>query len=200
MAKKRQQENKAKDKIPVELSIFKPKRARKLYQLEMLREVAKKYELDVNSIWRDGDCFFSAVEDQLIVRDHAQKFDRTKLRHIVKEHIVSNSDFYKPFVGDGWDKFIKECTTKSIWAEGISPLALSYALGLTVIVINSDDTRPIIFKQPGDKFVLLGYEAGGHYNSLHGQISPNLQTLIDAETVAQLQEPEVDNNKVTLSR
>lgn len=132
-----------------------------------LEKQARALSFDCVNVDSDGSCFFHAVDDQLKVNNILIPGGSIKLREIAIQHILDNRGLYDEFIGNP-DKYLGSMVKHRTWADEIIIRALSRALNLTIVIINSDGTKPIVIKRENAAGVLcLGYETYGHYQSLH---------------------------------
>lgn len=132
----------------------------------MLEEEAKAYGFECSDTPANGDCFFSAVEQQLSIHAPDLFHPAYDLRAKTVGHIEHYFSEYRGFVEEP-DSYLERLRKSGTWADDVSIRALSRVLNVTLAIINSDGTPPIIIKRPHPRATLyLGYEIDCHYQSL----------------------------------
>lgn len=150
---------------------------------DQIRETAEYFGFICEDVSDDGNCFFHAVKKQLENNPNFQNLaNQEKLREIAVEHIIKNIDYYANFAEGDIDTFIEKISTPGEWADNIMIQAISRALNLNIIIIQSDGSMPtIIRRKEPDYSIFLGYEVGLHYQSLKllsNTLHQDLQMLI----------------------
>jgi hypothetical protein len=87
-------------------------------------------------------------------------FNNTRLRAIAVEYIINNINEFSGFITDeSNDDFIDRLSVDKTWGSHPALKALCFALNINIVVLNSDHTRPIIFKKTDAiQTIYLGYK------------------------------------------
>ncbi len=133
---------------------------------------------------KDGNCLFEAISRQLINILPNQKecdYSHIKLRKLAMNYLMKHQDFYGDFVGDhSFTSFIHKMGLPGTWAEHMVLNALAHLLNVTIVVINSDNSDPIILKKPhAQGIIYLGYEVNAHYQLLTRDLNIVPQKSLD---------------------
>jgi hypothetical protein len=133
---------------------------------ELLKREAMHFGFECQNVGKDGNCFFHAVADQLM-RYLSVQYSVQCLREIAATHIVEHIEEYEEFIGSDPNTYCSKILEDRTWADHLIVQALGRVLNVTITVINSDGTKPIIFRRAKPTATLyLGYEVGNHYQSL----------------------------------
>jgi tetratricopeptide (TPR) repeat protein len=147
-----------------------------ILQKEPLDAEAALWGFECKDVPADGNCFFHAVV-------HVMKLDHKELRLQTVQHIRKHLDFYKPFINtdsENAESYYKTAEDYIAylensgnskkpggWIDHIAILAFSRAFNVTVAIINSDGSEPLVFKRADpDNILYLGREVGLHYLAL----------------------------------
>ncbi len=161
-----------------------------------LKQTAQVFGFKCIPISKDGNCLFEAVSAQVekILPNQKEHYNHEELRNLAVNYLMEQQGFYENFVEDhSFTNFIRKMSLSGTWAENTALNALAHILNVTIVVINSDSSQPIILKKPHARGIIyLGYEVNSHYQSLERdlQINPqkNIQTYInDAELMEEPQ-------------
>jgi hypothetical protein len=133
----------------------------------------------------DGNCFFHALISQLQIYQLyvATPLTHTMLRNIATRHLGLNKALYCNHIEDNsWDDFLVKANEENYWAESVLIQATVRALNINLIIFQSDNSKPIIFKSanPLCTFFIFYEVANYHYQSLQPlqPISPELTKLL----------------------
>jgi len=136
-------------------------------KVDQLNTMLEPHGICVEEVARDGNCFYRAAADLLNKINKCDNYTHGDLRKLAAKHVIDNIDFYRQYIPGNLDSFIAKGSEQGKWAEDIMPHALARALNCNIVIINSDQTTPIVIKRAGATNTLsLGYEVGAHYNSL----------------------------------
>jgi len=140
-----------------------------------LQKVAQSFGFKCNPIPKSGNCLFEAVSEQLkvILKDKKDHFDHKELRKLTVAFLMKHQEFYENFVEDhSFASFIHKMSMPGTWAENTALNALAHVLNVTIVVINSDGSAPIVLKKPhAQGIIYLGYEVDAHYQRLERDLS-----------------------------
>jgi hypothetical protein len=136
-----------------------------------LQEAAHLFGFKCTPIAKDGNCLFEAISQQLIKILPTQKechYSHVKLRELAVNYLMKHQEFYENFVEDhSFASFIHKMGLPGTWAENMALNALAHVLNVTIVVINSDNSDPIVLKKPhAQGIIYLGYEVNAHYQLL----------------------------------
>jgi hypothetical protein len=132
---------------------------------EDLHKQARNFGSRCHDVPGDGNCLFEAVAHQLEIR-WLRSISQAKLRLLAVEHISQHQFEYQGFIEGDFDKFVERVARDGTWANNVVITALARALDLTIIIINSDGSMPIIENPGSSNIIYLGYEIERHYQSL----------------------------------
>jgi hypothetical protein len=62
-------------------------------------------------------------------------------------------------------KYVQEASRDTAWADEMMTAVLCRVLGITIVLINSDDSDPTILHGGNNAILYLGYEVGRHFQS-----------------------------------
>lgn len=137
--------------------------------------LSKSHGFIIRDVDGDGNCFFSAIEDQLrkqapdLLEDHNML--RLRAAKYMNDHIAE----YGPFIAGlstSPIEYLESMATSGEWADEPIINALARALDVTIVIIRSDQQVPnIINPGEGRRALHLGYYVGIHYVSLHNTLS-----------------------------
>jgi len=153
-----------------------------------LSSAAQSFGFKCKSIAKNGNCLFEAVSQQLKVILPNQKqhhFSHLELRKMAVSYIMKHQEFYENFVEDhNFASFIHKMGLPGTWGEHIALNALAHILDMTIVVVNSDNSPPVVLKKPNAQGIIyLGYEVNLHYQVLERDLNVvaqhNIQAYID---------------------
>jgi len=134
-----------------------------------LKKQASLYGFDCVDVIGGGDCLFNAVIAQLILLNipGSTMLNVQQLRVLSAQHFYDNANLYEKTIGN-IRAFVGEILKPGTWADDHVIVALSRALKITIVIISSDVTQPLVIKKQSNPegVIYLGYEAGWHYQSL----------------------------------
>ena len=154
-----------------------------------LQEEAKAWGYECFDTQSDGDCFFHAIAHQMLRCGSHLSCDASSLRTMTANHIKQYFDFYRGFIDEkNPDDYLEKLSKSGTWVDPIGIQALARVFHVTLVIINSDRTIPIIIKQLHSHGTLyLGYEIDWHYQSLiprpDWQATKFIQPLLDAAPI-----------------
>ena len=153
------------------------------------------YGLNLVDVPGDGNCFFHALLAQLQLRypeilpmvltrlmvAPPRAVDHADLRQLAVDSLLRAEDSGQlSAVMDGINNYIADMAMDRSWADGIVIPVLAKALGITIVLINSDGNKPTVIDGGNSRTVYLGYQVGVHFQSAIGE--PNAQMLRDMPT------------------
>lgn len=134
-----------------------------------LAKEAKKWGFECQDVAMDGNCFFTAVVEQLKTKTDVDCSDLThqEIRTQTVDHLSEYMDQYYEFINEDPEEFLNTMQEAGTWADHIVILAFSRKFNVNIVLIKSNGTDPQIFKQPHPQATLyLGYIVELHYQSL----------------------------------
>lgn len=157
---------------------------------DQLREQGARWGLVAHDVARRGNCFFDAVLDQLRERYPALLVEleiksQEDLRKRACNYLVTHwEECGAGFVIGDPNQFIKDMLKNGEWAEGVIIHALAKSLKCTLTIIRHNGETPTIINpdKTSERTLILGYEVGIHYQSMHGPIDSALQALIATQS------------------
>lgn len=155
---------------------------------ERLNQQALHYGFQCRNVPADGNCFFSAVYQQLPDDIQCSYGSFQGLRNTVVNHVIEHFNSYCDYIGDNdFDSFVEKLRKNGEWVDQIAIQAASRVLNQTIVIVRSDGANPTVIRQQNaDNTLYLGYQVGLHYLYLvHDSDNPiipdrNLQEVIDA--------------------
>lgn len=158
--------------------ITKIKNMTRVEQLQQdLRKVATQHGFTCRPIPGDGNCFFSAVLDQVRLKDPTTKLSQSALRQQAIQYITQNQGHYIDFTVD-FEKFIKQMSKSGTWADQILAHATAQVLKMNLIILKSDNSQPLAFKVPNaTNTIYLGNQVEWHFESLIIQDATKVKAL-----------------------
>ena len=137
-------------------------------KLKKLQENAQEFGFSCKDVPKDGNCFFHAVFMQLgkSAVDHLKRYSQqSELRKLAIRHINEHSNEYSSFVsGETIANYMEKHSKDGEWVDNLIINALSRALRINIVIIESDTETPIILKQKEPvETIYLGYQTNFHY-------------------------------------
>jgi len=158
------------------------------------RQQFTAYGLKLVDVPGDGNCFFHALLAQLKLRypeilplvltqlgEPLREVNHRDLRQFSVDSLLRAAayDQLSAFM-EGIDNYITDMTRDRSWADGIVITVLAKALGITIVLINSDGNKPTVIDGGNARTVYLGYQVGVHFQSTTGE--PNADMMRDMPT------------------
>lgn len=147
-----------------------PHQEHKSDQADKLNGLIRPMGFRLQNVLGNGRCFFYAVLHQLQngnLHNQYSNWNEEKLRMSAVQYIVDHQNEFEEFIPDGVNSFLNGLIEGKRWADDVSITALSKALNINMIIINSDNSKPIVKEQSNAVgTVYLGYEVEWHYQSL----------------------------------
>ncbi len=148
-----------------------------------LQLAAQTFGFKCTAISKDGNCLFEAVSVQLkkILPNQKEYYNHEQLRALAVSYLMKHQAFYENFVEDhSFTNFIHKMSMPGTWAENVVLNALAHIFDVKIVVINSDNSPPIILKKPHARGIIyLGYEVNSHYQSLDRDLSLVPKKMLD---------------------
>jgi OTU-like cysteine protease/Ankyrin repeats (3 copies) len=145
--------------------------AKKLNSDEALKKEALAFGFACINVKKNGNCLFEAILDQMkdIPAIKQKQYEEQNLRNLAIQHFIDHKEHYEEFVENhDFQGFIQMMAETGTWGEHKVLYALSHVLNISIVIINSDGTDPIILRKENPmKTIYLGYEVDIHYQSLH---------------------------------
>jgi len=155
------------------------------------RQQVTAYGLNLVDVPGDGNCFFHALLAQLKLRHPEilpvlltrlgvppREANHRDLRQLAVDSLLRAAayDQLSAFI-EGIDNYITDMTRDRSWADGIVIPVIAKALGITIVLINSDGNKPTVIDGGSERTVYLGYQVGVHFQSTTGE--PNAEMMRD---------------------
>jgi hypothetical protein len=162
----------------------------------------KSYGLELYDVEHDGNCFFSAVLDQL--QDRCKELLQTISQRIeVPVDQITQATLRQLAVGglmilaERGDELIQSHTANitaylhnasqdTVWADAIMTSVLCRVLNITIVLLNSDGNAPSILHGGDRGTIYLGYEVQRHFQSTKGMPNERLQLYVSQKTAQPL--------------
>lgn len=175
-------------------SVLKAKQASFLSYLdsshyEDFKENVENYDLKLQDVLPDGNCFFHAVLDQLQLRTpdiinrikhhFPGEFTHKTLRQIATGglmHAALNGELAG--YTDHPEGYITKMAEDREWADGIIIATTARVLGVTIVLINNDGSTPTMINAGCEQALFLGYQVGHHFLSTRGEPNELLRSKL----------------------
>lgn len=137
--------------------------------------------LMVHDIIPDGNCLFSSIKDQLMIR-HNREIDIQQLREMAGSYIEEHPDDFIPFLVEKSDDqqdlnlpdYCHQLVTTTIWGSDLEIMAYLKIFECPIEIVTMD-TANLVFNESAHNpklylaFYRHAYGLGEHYNSLRDQ-------------------------------
>mmetsp|Transcript_264 Transcript_264/g.612 ORF Transcript_264/g.612 Transcript_264/m.612 type:complete len:304 (+) Transcript_264:79-990(+) len=145
---------------------------------QRLVERLDRLNLQVHEMSGDGNCQFRSISHELF---GSQDY-HGKVRKRVMNHIKSNPDNFRCFLGEDFDDYVKAMSLEGCWGDELTLRAACESYGVVMHVVTSDETNWHLIYNPtgGVKCsveVFIAYIAPIHYNAIRRK--PSLKTMHD---------------------
>lgn len=169
---------------------------------EFLRKQGKQfnqqvaaYGLNLVDVPGDGNCFFHALLAQLQLRfperlpmiliqlgvEPSREVNHADLRQFAVDSLLRAEESGQlSAVMDEINDYISDMSIDRSWADGVVIPVIAKALGITIILVNSDGNKPTVIDGGSERTVYLGYQVGVHFQSTTGE--PNARMISDMPT------------------
>jgi hypothetical protein len=144
--------------------------------LNEFRTILLEWGFNYRNVPGDGSCFFHAVADQIDLQSIFKNefYTAQDLRIKAINHLRNNWSELSPFIDEqNLDKesYLLKLTASNLWADHLLIAMVRESLGLTIVIIRSDNANPIseipIAPAQSKGVLFLGYELNtNHYISL----------------------------------
>ena len=177
---------------------------RKTPEHQTFQEKVKSYGLELHDVARDGNCFFSAVLDQLQYRCEdfltiicqrigieVDQITQETLRHLAVGGLMMLAEAGDDLIlshTEDIHTYLKSASQDNVWADEMMTAILCRVLGITVVLLNSDGDEPTII-HGGDKgTIYLGYEVQRHFQSTRDTPNESIHLHVSNKTRQPLQD------------
>lgn len=143
-----------------------------------------RHGLSLHDVQRDGNCYFHAVLDQLrfrapdLLNDFAkqiglnpEEFTHHTLRQLAVGGVIilaeRNDDSISAHISD-MRAYISGVARDTVWADQVLTSVLARVLGVTIVLVNSDQDALTVISSGGRAMLYLGYEVHRHFQSTKG--------------------------------
>jgi uncharacterized protein YdcH (DUF465 family) len=135
-----------------------------------------QYNLTINNVEADGNCFFHSIVDQLSIHNYNSRiFNHDELRRFSVLNMQSNSNLYKNFFEnpDDLDDYINTISQNKEWADNYIIQALCNEFNFDIFIycdFNPDNPIHIISANNSlneeRRYLHIAYVNTSHYVSL----------------------------------
>lgn len=147
---------------------------------ERIQERLESYGLVEKMMNKDGNCQFCALSDQLYRSPSHHKL----VRQQVSQHLKRNSEDFKEFVPEDFDKYCTEMSKKGTWGDHVTLKAAADCFGVNIWLLTSYPQSAVLEingkQQNTDHTIYLSFWAEVHYNSLYPEGQLNSESHANA--------------------
>ena len=133
-----------------------------------LQKQLRERNLKLVNVRGDGNCFFRAIAHQL----YGDESQHQKVREEAVQEVIQNSNRYRNFVAESFDKYVSNLSTDRESAGNAAIQATSNAFRISIEILNDSESIPSYTILPFDKdsvaspqHVFVGYIGNVHYVS-----------------------------------